>query len=629
MIVVAVQVVAGILLALFMIVVHRSPKRAWAWYSGAVMDGQRHTNATWFMPSHGDKPVLHHTGHAIRWHHLRRIHRAGIRSAGTLAAYAAYAGLILATFITGIAMALLMSGALGWLGYRAARWLRRYRRYRQWERPAHRGITKQIGATPAKLQITYNDDKRPIGAVVGFGEEYTPGDRDKENLTRVITTKLAIDAPTVDWSKLHGKKPEVTFRPCDRPPPSYVPWEGRIAAAVERAEFNELVFGVGKRDAIIKAAYSQSPHVCIPGGSGGGKSALAAFLLLQEMMRGSLIINLDPKWISHLWLQDLPNVINAHEIPDLHAALVWLGRELHRRTRAAYASAGGTGRVRGKVGDRIIVLAEELNFGMPDLKDHWTEIRAGDKSLPKKSPAISGLSALSCAGRASDIHMWLVAQLLTVESTGVKDSTIRTNAGIKAMIRHDKPGWDMAVGKHVPMPPPSTTPGRINVVTGEGIPRETQVPYLHLDDPDEAVADKSVAWARQLAVSGAVAKVPIGGEYGVPHSLIPACVLGEPQTERLAITAGPGSRTSGTVPDDVPDATLISLREACDEGTLKNDGAENGLVAARKAAQRPGFPGIAGWASDGKTALYLRADLVEYREGKVRTLRKRQERRAS
>ena len=107
MIVVAVQVVAGILLALFMIVVHRSPKRAWAWYSGAVMDGQRHTNATWFMPSHGDKPVLHHTGHAIRWHHLRRIHRAGIRSAGTVAAYAAYAGLILATFITGIAMALL------------------------------------------------------------------------------------------------------------------------------------------------------------------------------------------------------------------------------------------------------------------------------------------------------------------------------------------------------------------------------------------------------------------------------------------------------------------------------------------------------------------------------------------
>ena len=112
-----------------------------------------------------------------------------------------------------------------------------------------------------------------------------------------------------------------------------------MAAAVKRAAPNELVFGIGKHGAVSTAKYSYSPHLMIPGISGGGKSNLAAFLLIQEMMRGSLIFNLDPKWISHLWLQDLPNVISAHDAPSMHLALVWLGKELLRRTKAAYYSA--------------------------------------------------------------------------------------------------------------------------------------------------------------------------------------------------------------------------------------------------------------------------------------------------
>ena len=327
-------------------------------------------------------------------------------------------------------------------------------------------------------------------------------------------------------------------------------------------------------------------------------------------MRGSLIFNLDPKWISHLWLQDLPNVINAHEIADLHLALCWLGKELLRRTKAAYYSAEGTGRVRGSVGARIIVLCEELNYGMPGLKEHWQEIRAGDKSLPKQSPAISALSALACAGRASDMHEWLIAQLMTVDSTGVKDSTIRTNAGIKAMARWNGPGWAMAVGKHIPMPPPSTIPGRIQLVTGDSV-RETQVPYLHLDDPDEAVAEKAVRWARELAVSGIVAQIP-GGPEGIPPQLWPASVLGR---EAVPIEAGQGAGS----PMDTPDLpVMMSLRQALAEEVIKVGGVDP-IGAARKAAQRPGFPEIAGW--DGQTALYYRAELIEWQDGKVRVLR--------
>jgi hypothetical protein len=576
----------------------------WRFLSGHTMSGKYITNATWTMPSRGDHPVIGHpTGHAVRWHHLPRLHRAGIRTGSTAAVLAVAYGLAAAFWLT---VAVLAGCAAAAAAY-ATRWLcrriPRWRHRRRYVRPLRRALTPVLGAPPVRLEI--EPDRSRV--VIGVPVEFTGSEREREAITRAVTAKLSLDAPDPKW-ELHARRPQITFTQSE-PPPFPVSWEN-VAAAVQRAAPKELVFGLGKRGVVSKASYGDSPHLCIPGGSGGGKSNLAAFLLLQELMRGTLIINLDPKWISHLWLQDLPNVINALEVEDLHLALCWLGKELKRRTRAAYYSAEGTGRVRGSVGSRIVVLAEELNYGMPDLKDLHAERRAQDKSLPKKSPAIAALSALSCAGRASDIHMWLVAQLLTVESTGVRDSTIRTNAGIKAMIaRLDKPGWDMAVGKHVPMPSPSTIPGRIHLVTGGEPPRETQVPYLHLDDEDEAVAEEAVRWARAMAVSGAVAQIP-SGPQGVPPQLWPASV--RRRGDYLALEAGQGAETVGHR-TDMP--VLMSLRQACAEEILRL-GSKDPLGAARRAAQRPGFPEKQGW--NGSEALYSKAELTQWQDRKLR-----------
>lgn len=533
----------------------------WRWHSGASLDGRYRTNATWTMPSRGDKPVMHPTGHAVRWHHMPRLHRAGIRTGATLLFLAACYGLASAFWLTVNLLAAAALAAAGYGAWRAARRVRRYRHHRRWVQPLRRALTPELGSPPVRLEIEPDRSK----VVVGLPDDFTGSDRTREGVTRAVIAKLAIEAPDTSW-RLHGKNPQVTFTQSE-PPPSRVSWDD-VAAAVHAATAKELVFGLGKRDVVVKAAYSDSPHLAIPGGSGGGKSNLAAFLLLQEMMRGSLIFNLDPKWTSHLWLQDLPNVINAHDIPDLHLALEWLGGELLRRTKAAWYSAAGTGRVRGNVGNRIIVLAEELNYGMPGLKNYWREIRS--KEQPKQSPAVAALSALSCAGRASDIHEWLIAQLLTVASTGVSDSTIRTNAGIKAMARWDPPGWAMAVGKHVTMPPQTTIPGRIHVVTGD-VPREVQVPYLHLDDEDTAVSDKAVAWARDLAVSGTVALIP----SDVPGQLWPASVLGR---EQPSIEAGQGPGTVG----HVPPSPRLTLPEAHAQGMF----GDREYEAVRKSVQR-------------------------------------------
>jgi hypothetical protein len=580
---------------------------AWLWFSGLPMDGVSRTNATWLMRSRGPRPVLHSSGHAVWWHHQPRLLRAGIRTGASLVLLGVLCGLVVDAQATLIAVAVLTVAALGLAGWWLVRWARTWRHNRHYVRPLEGTIVRRIPIRPSSIDV-HRSDKGAVKAVdIKWPAETELDTTDQQAVLQAVTDRLAIEAPNAAW-KLKGRDRSVRFTPCDRPPPADVSWDD-VKAEVMAASGNALVFGVGKKGAIVRATYRESPHIAIPGPSGGGKSNLATVLLLQEMLRGSLIFNLDPKWISHLWLQGLPNVINAHEIPDLHLALAWLGRELHRRTRAAHASANGTGRVRGSVGPRIIVLCEELNYGMPGLKDHWREIRS--KEDPKKSPALTGLSDLSCAGRASDMHELLIAQMLTAESTGARDSTIRGNAGIKAMVRPDPPGWNMVVGKHIPMPPQTTAPGRLQLVTGQLV-RETQVPYLHLDDKDEAVADKAVAW--ELAVSGVVAQIPTGPE-GVPAALWPAAVSADVLGAFSLPVAGQSVPESPRT--DEP-AEMISLRQACAEEILQL-GDRDPLGAARKAAQRPGFPEIAGW--DGPTALYYRTELIEWQDGKVRVLR--------
>jgi hypothetical protein len=585
MLILCVPVLAGALLTIAYLAMHHTLRKvfkalnpAWLFFTGLpVGDGVSRTNATWLQRSRGPKPVLHNSGHAIWWHHLPRLHRAGIRTGATLAFLGVLCGLAADLQVTLIILAVLAAAGLSLLAWHVVYRARNWKHERHYVRPLEGTLIRKIPVRPVSIEI-----ERADNAVKSVAIEWPPNTQiepeDQKAVLQAVTTRLAIEAPDPAW-RVKGRERYVRFTQSE-PPPSYVRWEGAIEAAVKRAALDELVFGIGKRDAVNSAKYGQSPHLQIPGDSGGGKSNLAAFLLIQEMLRGSLIFNLDPKWISHLWLQDLPNVINAHEAPDLHLALCWLGKELLRRTKAAYYSAQGTGRVRGNVGCRIIVLAEELNYGMPGMKEHWREIR--EKGDPKQSPAISALSALACAGRASDMHEWLIAQLMTVESTGVKDSTIRTNAGIKAMVRCGRPGWDMSVGKHVVMPSMSATPGRIQLVTGD-VPRETQVPYLHLDDKDEEVSEAAVKWARELVVSGTVAQIPSGPE-GIPPQLWPASVL---KDAHLALPAGQdGLSTMTSLDVTVSGTVVVTLAEAVSRGIVGPT-----IQAVRKARSRDdGFP---------------------------------------
>ena len=561
-----VPVIAAILTVKYWVGQHGLLRLLWRWHSGHTLSGQLFTDATWTRPA---TRVLHPLGRVHSWHHRPRLHRAGIRTGTTLGVLLVAAGLMFARTLTVIILIVAAVAAIVDVSWRTWRRMQAWQHHRTWVRPLGYALTPVLGAPPARLEI--EPDRSRV--VVGLPEEFTGSDRDRDDVTRAVTAKVAIEAPETSW-RLSGRNPQVIFTRSE-PPRTDVTWQD-IAADVKHAGGKELVFGLGKRDAIVTATYSESPHIAIPGPSGGGKSNLAAFLLLQELIRGSLIFNLDYKWISHLWLQDLPNVVNVHEVEDLHLALSWLGRELKRRQRAAHASAGGTGRVHGTFGPRIIVVAEELNYAMQDLKDHWADARGKDD--PKRSPALTGLAGVSCAGRASDMHEFLIAQQLTAESTGVKDSTVRGNCGIKAMVNWEPKGWGMVVGQHIPMPAQTTTPGRLQLVTGASV-RETQVPYLHLDREDTA-GTAAVAWARQMATSGTIAQIPTGPE-GLPPELWPSGTTVARKT-RLAITAGGGATQGAHAGSVVPLPPNLTIREALERGLF----GDRSLAAARRAVQR-------------------------------------------
>ena len=547
---------------------------AWRWFSGHALDGQHRTNATWTMRSRGARPVLHSSGHAVSWHHLPRLHRAGVRTGSTLAALAAGYGLIAARAFTVAVLAVVAACGVAWGCWRAYRRVCRWQHHRRWVKPLHRTLTPVLGAAPPRLEIERDRSR----VVVGLPEAFTGGDRDREDVTRAVTAKLAIEAPDATW-KLDGRKPQVTFMRSE-PPPSRVLWAD-VEAAIRAADAADLMCGIGKKSAdVFVSTKSDSPHFGEAMGTGAGKSNAAAFWLIQELMRGSCALVLDAKWISHPWTfkdihaqyGQLPNVAYARTTEQLHNAMIWLGVELQRRTEAADRYVNAKGDILGDVGPPLWIIAEELNLAIPRLKQYWASIR--EKEDPKRSPALDGMAAVSFAGRAVQMHLIVIGQMLTAASLGGGD--VRENIGVRMMARYTANSWKMQTD--LPMPPPSDVPGRVQIIAS-GTVREAQVPLMDFEQ------------CRDLAVSGIVTPCPDDMPGIAAASYVPLAPPPHGVSDLPFVVGQPSGRPPGTV----------TLREAAAEGLFPS------LAAARKAVQRRELEAA---GRDGASHLYYIADLA-------------------
>ena len=582
----------------------------WRCLIGDPLDGRLRTNATFFRPP---TQALHPKAHASAWHWRPGWHRAAVRvTAAALIVTVGY-GIIWHRTVTLAALASLAAVVTSWITWRIIRGLRRWARAIAWDRdhpwesawgalavpwrhyvhyrrPLILALTAELGEPPRRVRVPLDRS----GATIGVPPSFTGADKGKDGIARAVTAKLALEAAEPAW-KLHGtSRPRVTYT-LTQPPPGYLTWDD-VAADIASAKPDELISGIGKRDAIAKVSLElDSPHFGIISGTGGGKSQLAAYWMVQRLMRGDIALILDAKRFSHAWaFKDmdaeyglLPNVAYCRTVSDLHDAMVWLGGELDRRNSVAERTITAKGDVRGDVGPRLWIIAEEMNLAHGALKAYWAEIRGPDD--PKRSPAFTGLGAVSFAGRAVKMHLVPIGQMLKADVLGGGD--VRENIGVRMLTRYTQNSWKMQAGD-IAMPPPSRVPGRWQQLAS-GEVTEVQVPYVDLEQ------------ARELAVSGALTLCPAGmpGHAGA-LSVVPSPLVSHGASD-LRPVVGQAEEV----------AVGLTIREAIDEGIF----GPSGLEAARKRVQRAGIRDT-GRRGDGSYT-YARADLfAAARDGRRKEL---------
>ncbi|MFF3706764.1 hypothetical protein [Streptomyces phaeochromogenes] len=100
------------------------------------------------------------------------------------------------------------------------------------------------------------------------------------------------------------------------------------------------------------------------------------------------------------------------------------------------------------MGPRLVILLEEVNATMTQLKRYWAKTReSGD---PKESPAVDALAEILFMGRQVRLHVLLVAQSATARAIGGPE--MRENFSTRILVRYTLNAWRMLVPEVSPIP---------------------------------------------------------------------------------------------------------------------------------------------------------------------------------
>ncbi|MGY3340995.1 hypothetical protein ACVW0K_007188 [Streptomyces filamentosus] len=547
-------------------------------FAGEDLDGIRRTDATFLRPGRRviaknlDAPVRR-SSYRAGWHRLTVRTAALAAAAGSAYAYLTHPAGVTQTLTYGAPAALLATAA-GGVAYRVKGRERR-ELLEEWVEPLHQALADPLGVSehtdPASylhVPVDFSDDDAEIRIDLPLHLKFN-----RDQVAELVMQKLALQNASFSW-RLAGRDPHLIVKKKDRPPASLGLDDHGVrdllASVPESAPLIGL--GAGKKKVSVDLDH-ESPHVLISAGTGGGKSTILRTIACQFLHNGAQAHILDFKRISHTWARGIPGVHYCRDIADIHDALIALGAEGHRRIRLAEELGDDVlASDPGLVGPRNVILLEEINATMAQLRRYWEKIRTSDD--PKTSPAIDALAEILFMGRQVRLHVLLVAQSATARALGGPE--MRENFSTRILVRYTMNAWKMLVPEVTPAPKPTRHPGRVQVVLG-GTARETQV--LNLSEAEAR------AWAMA----------------GVPGQHQPLTLHKTP-----ALAAAPG----GPVADEAPEAgvpvageeELIGLRVAQRE-------LEGVSLAGLRWARinDPEFPDVAG--RDGQEYLYRRGDL--------------------
>ncbi|MGW6557631.1 pRL2-11 [Streptomyces hydrogenans] len=552
-------------------------------FTGEDLDGIQRTDATFLRPGRRiiaknlDAPVRR-SSYRAGWHRLTVRVTALAAAAGAAYGYLHHPDAADAALTYGSPAAMLATVA-GGVAYRVKGRERR-ELLGEWVEPLHQALADPLGISehtdPASylhVPLHFGDDDAEIRIDLPLHLKFN-----RDQVAELVMQKLALQNASFSW-RLAGRDPHLIVKKKDRPPTSLGLDDHGVrdllASVPESAPLIGL--GAGKKKVSVDLDH-ESPHVLISAGTGGGKSTILRTIACQFLHNGAQAHILDFKRISHTWARGIPGVNYCRDIADIHDALIALGAEGHRRIRLAEQLGDDVlASDPDLVGPRNVILLEEINATMAQLRRYWERTRTSDD--PKTSPAIDALAEILFMGRQVRLHVLLVAQSATARALGGPE--MRENFSTRILVRYTMNAWKMLVPEVTPAPKPTRHPGRVQVVLG-GTARETQVLNL------------SEAEARGWAMAG----VPGDGKPLTLSKTSPAPVSAP------ALEPAPAAPPADEEPP-VTGEELIGLRAAQQE--LPGVSLA-GLRWAR--INDPEFPHIAG--QDGQEYLYHRGDLQRW-----------------
>ncbi|WP_314254632.1 helicase HerA domain-containing protein [Streptomyces kutzneri] len=156
--------------------------------------------------------------------------------------------------------------------------------------------------------------------------------------------------------------------------------------------------GAGKKKVSVDLD-ADSPHVLISAGTGGGKSTILRCITCQFIHNGAHAFVLDFKRISHTLARGVPGVTYCRDIAEIHDALIGLAQEGRRRLALAEQLADDVlEREPWRVRPRIVILLEEVNATMAQLKRYWAN---STKRRPPTTPSRTACASSPLSSRTS------------------------------------------------------------------------------------------------------------------------------------------------------------------------------------------------------------------------------------
>lgn len=431
--------------------------------------GESKTNATFFRK--GNR-VLDRSGRASRWAMLAGWQRATYRIGAALTFLGFFdlrANHPTLLRIIGISLATIALTVVAFFG-----------RIHLNTRQINRGVIIPIHRTLAPLVEQYahiqpsnwievpSDYATNSSAriVIHLPQEFPATAEQRRTIPPIVASKLG-----GEWDsefKMRGKDPRLIMRPAPMPPETVrLP---QLTEAMANAPEHAPILGVGSYDKVISADLnSDSPHIALSMGSGGGKSTAVRALTIQLIRNGAEveIIDIAKRGVSHLWAKGIEGVSIWRTAETAHNALVRLGKEMEGRYEEIYTDPSREGQF-----VRRIVIFEEVNASFKMLADYWKQIRT--KEDAKESPAVIAFANMLFAGRQGRINVIAVAQSFSARAIGGPES--RENFAIRILGRYSVNAWKMLAPEVWPAPRSSRHVGRVQMVTG-GEAFATQVLY--------------------------------------------------------------------------------------------------------------------------------------------------------